>query len=180
MTKSSAASSSLSAAPADELLNDNGPAAPMPTASEVGTEMFQEWELRNVDKGNGRKIWMVRFERSQKQFLLAKVAVELNWIEDDRMFGVLVLPFGLNISEGVRLQLDDGPFTEKLPYAAHGPAGGIIKLDLGSQGLKELRQASKLNILTQPAAGKRKLLFSIPLDGFVAASDRLKVVNPLV
>lgn len=154
--------------------------SPDPSVLQSDTEVFQEWELRNVDKGTGRKIWMVRFERSQKQFLHAKVAIELSWVDDDRMFGVLVLPFGLKISEGVRLQLDDGPFTEKLPYAAHGPAGGIVKLDLGTDGLKELRQARKLNILTQPAAGKRKLLFSVPLEGFVAASDRLKVVNPLV
>jgi invasion protein IalB len=149
---------------------------PAPSSMEDDRRQFQEWELRSVDGRNGRTLWMVRFERSQKQFRYAKLVIELNWTADDQMFGVLIMPFGLKPSEGVRLQLDDGPLTEKISFAANGPTGGIVKLDLQPEALKQLREACRLNILAHPAAGKRQLLFSVPLDGFAAASDRLKEI----
>lgn len=174
MTKSSAASSSLLATTAAVPQRDASP--PQLSPHEEG-QQFQEWELRSVETGNGRKLWMVRFEHAQKQFLFLKLVIELNWTAEDRMFGVLAMPYGLKQSEGVRLQLDDGPLTKRTPFTANGPRGGIVKLDLQSEALSELRAARRLNILARPEAGKRQLLFSVPLDGFVAASDRLKEIN---
>jgi invasion protein IalB len=63
-----------------------------------------------------------------------------------------------------------GSTTERISFATNGPAGGIVKLDLQPEALKQLREARRLNLLAQPAAGKRQLLFSVPLDGFAAAS----------
>ncbi|MFB9948880.1 invasion associated locus B family protein [Rhizobium puerariae] len=174
MTEHFPASSSLLATTTALPHND---VLPAPSSMKDDRQQFQEWELRSVDGRNGRKLWMVRFERSQKQLRYAKLVIELNWTADDQMFGVLIMPFGLKQSEGVRLQLDDGPLTMRIPFTTNGPAGGIVKLDLQPEALKQLREAHRLKILAHPAAGKRQLLFSVPLDGFVAASDRLKEIN---
>lgn len=148
----------------------------MPVYQQVEDEQFQEWQLRSVNK-NGQRLSMLRFERSQSHYLFAKLVIELNWTADNQMLGILAMPPGLRSSEGVRFQLDESPFSSKLPFLKNGPGGGIVKLDIAPVTLRRLREAERLNILAHPAAGKRKLLFSVPLDGFVEASDRLKEIN---
>ncbi|MBO0128365.1 invasion associated locus B family protein [Agrobacterium sp. OT33] len=151
-------------------------ASQAPVNQHTRDEQFQEWQLRRVEK-SGHQLSMLRFERSQPHYLFAKLVIELNWTADDQMLGVLAMPPGLKASEGVRIQLDDGHFSTKLPFLKTGPSGGIVRLDIKSEALEHLRNAHRLNILAHPAAGKRKLLFSVPLDGFVEASDRLKQIN---
>ena len=85
--------------------------------------------------------------------------------------GTMILPFGLALSKGAVLQVDD-----KKPGEAHGfstclPAGCIVPLEGDETMVEALRSGKDLHVLVSDRAGQ-SLQLTIPLQGFAAAHDR--------
>lgn len=100
------------------------------------------------------------------------LAIELQPTEDGAS-GALVLPFGLELSKGVALQIDEAKAGAAQAFSTCMPAGCIVPLNFGEAQLKALNGGKALNLITEAAAGGEVKL-SVLLDGFTAALNRVK------
>lgn len=83
----------------------------------------------------------------------------------------LVLPFGLDLSAGATLQIDDGAAGEALSFRTCLPGGCIISTTVDAEMREALRGGSELKVHAT-ADGGRETVFSISLRGFAGALNR--------
>ncbi|WP_374832615.1 invasion associated locus B family protein [Paenochrobactrum pullorum] len=100
------------------------------------------------------------------------LAVELQPTADGTS-GALVLPFGLQLSKGVALQIDEAKPGASQQFSTCLPAGCIVPLNFGDAQLKALNAGKTLNLIAEAVNGGEVKL-SISLDGFSAALIRVK------
>lgn len=100
------------------------------------------------------------------------LAVELQPTADGAS-GALVLPFGLQLSKGVALQIDEAKAGAAQPFSTCLPAGCLVPLNFGDAQLKALNSGKTLNLITEALAGDEVKL-SVSLTGFSAALNRVK------
>lgn len=92
---------------------------------------------------------------------------------DHGAFGTLILPFGLQLSKGVALQIDEAKPGASQPFSTCLPAGCILSLNFGDTQLKALNIGKNLNLLAEAVNGGEVKL-SISLIGFSTAMNRVR------
>ncbi|MCX8999710.1 invasion associated locus B family protein [Rhizobiaceae bacterium BDR2-2] len=105
---------------------------------------------------------------------LPKVMIDLGFASGGEMRGILVLPAGLEASDGVRLRIDDAGLTRKIPIAANSPARCVVKLHFDRMAVEQLEYAEKLDIHAYTVSRNRTIAFSVPLAGFAASTEMLR------
>lgn len=85
---------------------------------------------------------------------------------------LLTLPFGLDLREGVDLELDDGELTATLPFSACTEQGCLVSIDIDADELAIFKSANALELSAKPAYEDDHLAFTIPLRGFASAFAR--------
>jgi len=88
--------------------------------------------------------------------------------------GTLVLPFGLLLSAGVTLTVDDQPIGSALPFSTCLPAGCLVPLALDSQTIERAQAGSRLAIGATASSTGAPLSFTLSLEGFAAALIRTR------
>ncbi|MBP2562226.1 invasion protein IalB [Neorhizobium galegae] len=174
MTRQPFLPSLLSTTAAQGMPSSSNEGAPLPSLSGSGLsgEFFGNWSVVCVGR-EGRKVHVARFRRAQMG-PASKPLIDLGLSGAGAMLGVLTMPHGLKHTEGVRLQVDSGELFPKLPFASSGPLGGVVRLDMKAETVTGLRAAENFKIYARAASTGKRLVFSIPLDGFAAAVDRLQ------
>lgn len=87
--------------------------------------------------------------------------------------GVLALPFGLRLDEGVALQVDDQPALMALRFSTCLPVGCLVPLSLDAAAVTALRQGSELSVSAVAHDNGQPIGLSISLAGFSSGLDRL-------
>ncbi|MGU3576138.1 invasion associated locus B family protein [Brucellaceae bacterium C25G] len=100
------------------------------------------------------------------------LAIELQ-PSDTGASGALVLPFGLQLSKGVALQIDEAKAGAAQTFSTCLPAGCIVPLNFGEAQLKALNAGKALNLIAESTNGQEVKL-SVSLQGFNAAVSRVK------
>jgi len=90
--------------------------------------------------------------------------------------GMLVLPFGLALDEGVTLTVDDAA-PERVRFSTCLPVGCLVPLTLAAPALAQLRAGRALNLAVAASDTGDVVEFTISLDGFGAAFARLLKLN---
>ncbi len=86
--------------------------------------------------------------------------------------GLLILPFGLELQKGVTYHLDDGQPGATQSFRTCLPAGCLLDIDFDATVIANLKIGQKLN-LTATADGGQEMIFSISLQGFSNALNRI-------
>jgi invasion protein IalB len=89
--------------------------------------------------------------------------------------GTLVLPFGLALEQGARLQIDEGQVQPPLRFRTCVLAGCLVSLSFEDKALEALRKGNSLRIKVA-AEGGREVTLAVPLRGFAGAHDRTKAL----
>ncbi len=105
------------------------------------------------------------------------LAIELN-VAGSGAGGMLILPFGLDLDQGVRLQIDDQSPVIKVRFRTCIAAGCLVPLAFDSEMLKRLRGATFLKVRAVTADGGNSAVFSVSLHGFGAVLDRAVALKP--
>lgn len=100
------------------------------------------------------------------------LAVELEALEDGGLEGTLVLPFGLLLSDGVRMQIDAVTVGDQLSFAVCYEYGCIVDLSLDAAGIDLLRRGTTLRFLGTVADSGESVALSVPLAGISSALAR--------
>lgn len=90
--------------------------------------------------------------------------------------GMLVLPFGLALDDGVTLTIDDAA-PERVRFRTCLPIGCLAPLTLDTPSLEQLRTGRTLNLAVVASDTEDIVELSISLDGFDAAFVRLSQLS---
>lgn len=87
--------------------------------------------------------------------------------------GMLVLPFGLDLDQGVVLSIDEGGFLPSLRFSTCLPAGCLVPLAFNTDAMTAMRAGTALNVKTAASGNGQEVNFSISLSGFTNSLSRL-------
>lgn len=101
------------------------------------------------------------------------LSIELQLTGGKSAKGVLIMPFGLALKQGVSLGIDEKQGGKSLPYSTCLPVGCVVPLSPDNAFLEALKVGSKLTIKAAASADNQPLAFEVSLKGFSAAYTRL-------
>ena len=95
----------------------------------------------------------------------------------DGLNGFLLFPFGLALNNGATLAVDGGSVSDPIRFRTCLPQGCILPLVLEAREVDIWRRGEVLNAYVVTLAGDRVLNFTVSLDGFSEAFDRMQVLR---
>lgn len=150
-------------------------ASPLPGGASSLSETHGDWAVQcrlQAIKDEAPKPLCSLSQQQQDNKGSRVLAVELQPTADGAT-GALVLPFGLQLSKGVSLQIDEAKAGAAQPFSTCLPAGCIVPLNFGDAQLKALNSGKALNLIAEAVSGDEVKL-SVSLEGFSAALNRVK------
>lgn len=134
-------------------------------------ETYDDWQVNCSTQAATVACAMIQnqIDNQSRQRVLA---VEINKVAGDSASGLLLLPFGLALSQPVSLQVDEGPATAPIPIRTCLPAGCIVPIAFDGGMLGALKAGTAVKI-SAVADGGNPTNFSVSLKGFSKALDRV-------
>jgi invasion protein IalB len=145
-------------------------ATALPGGATTLTEKHDDWMVR-CELAGGLVHCSAQQEQLDSKTRQRVLAIEFQPAADN-LPGTLVLPFGLLLSAGATLQVDQRQASAALPFQTCLPAGCLVPLLLAKDWQGALRQGATLAIMAQ-AVGGQPAKFSISLKGLAGALDRI-------
>ncbi|MDP1909833.1 MAG: invasion associated locus B family protein, partial [Hyphomicrobium sp.] len=144
--------------------------SPLPGGASSIQETFDAWTV-NCAEQKGAKHCSMAQEQVDQHSRQRVIAIELGVAPAGKIKGTLILPFGLALAHGVRLQIDSAPAEPTLPIRTCVPIGCLVSLTFDAKSVAALRKATTLKVEAVADSGNAAD-FSISLKGFPAALDR--------
>lgn len=101
------------------------------------------------------------------------LAVELRIAAGGGVDGLLVMPFGLRLADGVRLAVDEGAPLPVQAFSTCLPAGCLVPLSFAADTVAAFRNGTALGLKATANDTGQEVAFSISLRGFTSALARL-------
>ena len=144
----------------------------LPGGASSVQETFGAWTV-NCRIVDGRKGCTFSQVRGNQQTGQRSFAIELRPPRDGKTEGMLVLPFGLALSAGVKLTLDDKPLGQTVPFSTCVPDGCLAPLSFPTVATDAVKKAKVLTIGATRSGAPEPAEFAVALDGFAAAMTRV-------
>lgn len=133
-------------------------------------ETYQAWQVVCGASEGAKQCRMVQ-EQRQRETRQRILAVELQSSERG-LDGLLVLPFGLALSQGVNLRVDGTPVQEAVPFKTCLPSGCVVSVSFDHRVVDLMARGAILSIEAAADEGGG-VEFQVSLSGFSAAKDRI-------
>ncbi|MEH2508933.1 invasion protein IalB [Nitrobacteraceae bacterium AZCC 1564] len=143
----------------------------LPGGASSLSETYKDWQVSCAQQGTVRRCVMAQ-QQINSQNRQRVLAIEITAVANTKAEGTLVLPFGLMLDAGVKLQVDDGASGPTIRYRTCLTAGCLVPVTFDSAMLASLRKAAALKVLAT-ADGGAAAPFSVSLQGFGPALDRI-------
>jgi len=150
---------------------DGGKPSVLPGGASSMTETFEDWTVTCASANNRTQCIMSQTlaRRSDGKHILD---VRLSPVTDeDGKNASFTLPFGLEFSRGVTVQLDDGKAGNPFLFKTCLPDGCIVPLSLEKGVIDAMRKGTSLR-LKAVSTQNTDVPFTVSLKGFGAAMDR--------
>lgn len=144
-------------------------AAGLPGGASALSETHGDWTVRCEVAGEALTCALQQ-RQTDRQSGQQILALDLRPAEAG-LTGLVVLPFGLSLVQGIGLAVDELAPLSRLPFRTCLPQGCLVDLDLGPEVLAQLRGGTTLHI-ESIADGGSNAPFSVSLNGFASALDR--------
>ncbi len=143
----------------------------LPGGASSLTETFEDWTV-SCAAANGKTQCVVSQTQAQQQNGQRVLDIRLSPLPQDNAYqGNLTLPFGLEFSRGVTMQLDDGQIGKPYNFKTCFPAGCIVPISFDKTTLDATRKGKALK-LAAVSIDNQNIPFTVSLKGFGAAVDR--------
>ncbi|KAA9353275.1 invasion associated locus B family protein [Ochrobactrum quorumnocens] len=143
----------------------------LPGGASSLTETFQDWTVSCASL-NGETQCVVTQTQTQQQTGQQVLDIRLSPVQQDKTYqGNLALPFGLEFTRGVTMQLDDGQIGKPFSFKTCLPAGCIVPISFDKFTFDALRKGTSLK-LAAISIDNQNIPFAVSLKGFGAAFDR--------
>lgn len=136
-------------------------------------ESFGDWAVQCRKPGSIMQCRMGQYQEDTKTGRMV-FAMEISPPDIGGAKVVIMLPFGLQVTDGIRLKLDDNLAVQNAKFATCIPIGCLVLLKLTIANLEAVRQANKFQIIPKIYGSGSPAPFSVSLRGFSAAYARLQ------
>lgn len=143
----------------------------LPGGASALSETYEGWSV-NCQVANKVKACSMSHQQVNKNTGQRLLAVEIAARSADEAAGTIVLPFGLAVSQGVTLAVDDQKPLPVLPFSTCLSGGCLVPARLDRKLLQELSAAESLKIVGTVYDTGQPITFTVPLAGFSAALAR--------
>lgn len=149
-------------------------ATSLPNGASSLTETYDSWTVScNVQaQGDAKKVICSMTQQQVDERRQRALAAEFS-PNKDGIGGALVLPFGLNLTSGAILQLDENPPEQPIAFSTCMPGGCILPINFNASQTDAIAKGKALAVTTQ-ALGGNDIKLNVPLDGFSAALKRTR------
>ncbi len=137
-------------------------------------ETFSDWQVACAVQDAGSHCALLQSQSRQNGQRV--LAIELSATSATTVDGVLVLPFGLALENGVALRIDDQPEGQSFRFKTCLPAGCLVPVSFDAKAVKSLRSGISLKVAAVTDGGAEQA-FTISLKGFAAALDRIGALS---
>lgn len=157
-------------------LNEVGDPAPLsssqpPSRPDSLQEGYQDWQVVCASDDEGRQCAVIQ-QQADGRTKQRMLAVELTH-QNGATQGALILPFGLDLTNGVQLRIDEQEHLEMLPFSTCLPGGCMVPLNLDEDNLAAMRSGQTIAINVR-SHDSQDVAFSVSLQGFSQAWDRIR------
>jgi invasion protein IalB len=154
--------------------------APQPSASAAPllpggasslSETYARWSV-NCQVANNLKncsMSQQQFNNKTNQRLLA---IEIFARSTDEAAATIVLPFGLAVSKGVTLAVDDQKVSQVLPFSTCLSGGCLVPVGIDHKMIQQMTAGTTLKIVGTVFDTQQPITFSVPLASFGTALAR--------
>lgn len=144
----------------------------LPNGATSINEIFGDWSVSCAIVDN-RKSCTFSQSQGDSQTRQRVFAIELQPPAEGLTNGVLLLPFGLALDEGVKLKIDDQDLGQGARFSTCVPAGCLVPVSFPAMATDALKKGTSLVVTANPDGGGEPATFTVSLAGFTAAMNRV-------
>lgn len=146
----------------------------LPGGASAINETYRDWQVACATQGAAVRCAMVQV-LSNSQSGQRVLAIELRLAgTGETMEGTLVLPFGLDLDQGVALQIDDRASEGwTVRFVTCTQAGCVAPVALDATAIERLKAGTTLRLRAAAYGTAQTLALSVSLTGFTVAFNRL-------
>lgn len=144
----------------------------LPGGASSVQETYGAWTV-NCRIVENRKTCTLSQMRGNQQTGQRSFAIELRTPADGKTEGVLVLPFGLALSAGVKLALDEKSLGQTVPFSTCVPDGCLAPVSFPTVATDAIRKGKAMTITVAPSGGGEPVALAVGLEGFASALNRI-------
>jgi len=146
-------------------------AAPLPGGAGSLVETFQDWVVacQSQDTTTTCALRQVQTNTQNNQTILT---VEFRNAAGGKLEGTLVMPFGLALTKGVTLKVDETAIGA-LGFSTCVPQGCLVPMGLDAAQVTKLKAGTALNIGATALSPAQPLTLKVSLKGFPTALSRV-------
>ncbi|MFT4162809.1 invasion associated locus B family protein [Shinella sp.] len=145
--------------------------APLPNGADAIKENYGDWAVECRNSGAVRECQMGQYQEDNTGRKI--IAISMSAPENSVARITLLMPFGLSLADGIRLQLDDGFFIKEGRFATCISDGCLVPLILSTAEISRIANVSTMTIIGKVYGQGATPTFKISLKGFSTALARL-------
>ncbi len=150
----------------------NKSAVSLPNGASSISETYGDWTV-NCAIADYQKRCGFSQEQGNSQTGQRVFAIELQPPADGQTNGLLLLPFGLKLDDGVKLKLDEQNLGQGARFSTCVPAGCLVPVSFPTVATDAMKKGEKLVITATRDGGGEPPAFTVSLAGFTAAMNRV-------
>ncbi|MDH4990682.1 invasion associated locus B family protein [Aquamicrobium lusatiense] len=150
----------------------NKPVVSLPNGASSINETYGDWTI-NCAIADRQKRCGFSQEQGNSQTGQRLFAIELQPPADGQTNGVLLLPFGLKLDDGVKLKLDEQNLGQGARFSTCVPAGCLVPVSFPTVATDAMKKGEKLIVTATRDGGGEAPTFIVSLAGFTAALNRI-------
>lgn len=161
--------------------DDKKSAISLPNGASSINETYGDWTVNCTIADNQKRCGFSQ-EQGNNQTDQRLFAIDLQLPTDGQTNGVLLLPFGLKLDDGVKLKLDEQNLGQGARFSTCLPAGCLVPVSLPMVAIDAMKKGEKLVITATRNGGGEVPTFTVSLNGFTSALNRVAgtgEINPV-
>lgn len=154
----------------------SGPEQPptsLPNGADALKESYGDWAVECSIVEARKKCSVGQFQYDQQQRAVI-FSIEVLPPEDGGYKIAVMMPFGLNLPDGIRLKLDDGSAEQRGSFATCLPNGCLVPLKFTDSSIEAMKVAKILKVSATAFGDRQNPTFNVSLKGFSSAIERLE------
>ncbi|EXL01666.1 invasion protein [Brucella anthropi] len=152
--------------------DDKKPAISLPNGAASINEIYGDWTVNCIIADNQKRCGFSQ-EQGNSQTGQRLFAIDLKPPADGQTNGVLLLPFGLKLDDGVKLKLDEQNLGQGARFSTCVPAGCLVPVRFPIVAIDAMKKGEKLVVTATRDGGGEVPTFTVSLNGFAAAINRV-------
>lgn len=148
------------------------PAVSLPNGASSINETYGDWNVAcRID--NGEKSCVFSQAQGDGKTGQRVFAVELRVPKDGRTDGVLLLPFGLKLDDGVKLKIDEQNLGQGARFSTCYQQGCLVPVSFPTVATDAMMKGTNFVVTASNLDGAEAATFTVSLNGFTAAFKRI-------